>query len=133
MDFEEKNTVEADVYTGEADTKKKKKKEKIVYDEETVKAQEGKGTAAMVLGIIGVCLFLGPISFVCGLIALFLGVDANKRSNGTFGKAGKILGIISTIIWLLSFVVGAIILVITFVFPIIAFFLQMLMYTAYTA
>jgi len=86
---------------GKKKKKKKKKKEKevIIYDEETVKAQEGKGTAAMILGIIGVCLFLGPISLVCGIVATFLGCDSFKKSNGTYGKAGKIMGIISNCIW----------------------------------
>lgn len=99
MDNDMMNSYEP--YEEEGGKKKKKKKEKevIIYDEETVKAQEGKGTAAMILGIIGVCLFLGPISLVCGIVATFLGCDSFKKSNGTYGKAGKIMGIISNCIW----------------------------------
>lgn len=107
---EETNAVEQVELLDEGQSKKKKKNKKekpvIIYDEETVKAQEGKGTAAMILGIVGLCIFLGPISLICGLIATFLGAEAYKRSNKTFGKAGKTMGIISNCIWGLAIVIA---------------------------
>ncbi len=83
-----------------------------VYGEEAVKEkspESGKSTAAMVLGIISLFLCLGPVSFICSIIATILGSIAWKRSNKTVGKGGMVMGIISIILWVLL-IIGIIIL-----------------------
>lgn len=85
-----------------------------VYVEEAVNEknpESGKSTAAMVLGIISLFLCLGPVSFICSIIATILGSIAWKRSNKTVGKGGMIMGIISIVLWVLL-IIGAIILAI---------------------
>ncbi|MFF9343528.1 MULTISPECIES: DUF4190 domain-containing protein [unclassified Streptomyces] len=66
----------------------------------------GMGTAGMVLGIIGTCLFwfYGVPSIVLGVLALVFGVLGRKRanrgeaSNGGVATAGIVLGIVSTVL-----------------------------------
>ena len=79
-----------------------------VYGEEAVKEknpESGKSTAAMILGIISLFLCLGPVSFICGVIATILGSIAWKRSEKTVGKGGMIMGIISIVLWILLILV----------------------------
>ena len=59
---------------------------------------KGKGTAAIVLGIFSLLGCLGPISFICGIIAIFVGANARKKSKKTTGTAGMVMGIIGVII-----------------------------------
>lgn len=59
---------------------------------------KGKGVAATVLGIISLIACLGPISFICGVIAIFVGAIAKKKSQGATGTAGLVMGIIGTVI-----------------------------------
>ncbi|MFJ5710920.1 DUF4190 domain-containing protein [Streptomyces sp. NPDC093105] len=66
----------------------------------------GMGTAGMVLGIIGTCLFwfYGVPSIVLGILALIFGILGRKRanrgeaSNGGAATAGIVLGVISTVL-----------------------------------
>jgi len=62
---------------------------------------KGKGVTAIVLGIISLLICLGPISLICGIIAIIVGAIARKKSRKTTGTAGMIMGIIGV---LLSFV-----------------------------
>lgn len=83
-----------------------------VYGEEVVKEkspESGKSTAAMVLGIISLFLCLGPVSFICGVIATILGSIAWKRSGKAVGKGGMVMGIISIVLWVLL-VIGIVVL-----------------------
>ena len=64
----------------------------------------GKSTAAMVLGIISLFLCLGPISFICSIIATVLGSIAYKKSGKQLGKAGMTMGIISIVLWVLAII-----------------------------
>ncbi len=64
----------------------------------------GKSTAAMVLGIISLFLCLGPISFICSIIATVLGSIAWKKSGKQCGKAGMTMGIISIVLWVLAII-----------------------------
>ncbi len=76
---------------------------------------KGKGVGAIVLGIISLIGCLGPISFICGIIAICLGASARKKSRKTTGTAGMVLGIVGvmlsavtvlTIVLMLSGVMG---------------------------
>ncbi|MFD8013191.1 DUF4190 domain-containing protein [Streptomyces sp. NPDC058955] len=66
----------------------------------------GLGTAGMVLGIIGTCLFwfYGVPSIVLGILALIFGILGRKRvnrgeaSNGGAATAGIVLGVVSTVL-----------------------------------
>ncbi|MFE6224443.1 hypothetical protein [Streptomyces sp. NPDC057854] len=66
----------------------------------------GMGTAGMVLGIIGTCVFwfYGVPSIVLGVLALIFGILGRKRagrgeaSNGGAATAGIVLGVISTVL-----------------------------------
>ncbi|MFE5791240.1 DUF4190 domain-containing protein [Streptomyces sp. NPDC056503] len=66
----------------------------------------GMGTAGMVLGIIGTCLFwfYGVPSIVLGVLALIFGILGRKRArrgeagNGGVATAGIVLGIVSTVL-----------------------------------
>ncbi|GHG27635.1 DUF4190 domain-containing protein [Streptomyces hydrogenans] len=66
----------------------------------------GMGTAGMVLGIIGTCLFwfYGVPSIVLGVLALIFGILGRKRahrgeaSNGGAATAGIVLGIVSAVL-----------------------------------
>lgn len=82
-----------------------------VYGEEVKEKnpESGKSTAAMVLGIISLFICLGPVSFICGVIATILGSIAWKRSGKTVGKGGMVMGIISIILWVLL-VIGIVVL-----------------------
>ncbi len=82
-----------------------------VYGEEVKEKnpESGKSTAAMVLGIISLFLCLGPVSFICGVIATILGSIAWKRSEKTVGKGGMVMGIISIVLWVLL-VIGIVVL-----------------------
>ncbi|MEU3605845.1 DUF4190 domain-containing protein [Streptomyces sp. NPDC035033] len=78
----------------------------------------GMGTAGMVLGIIGTCLFwfYGVPSIVLGVLALIFGILGRKRahrgeaSNGGTATAGVVLGIVSMVLGtaLIAFVVWAV-------------------------
>ena len=82
-----------------------------VYGEEVKEKnpESGKSTAAMVLGIISLFICLGPVSFICGVIATILGSIAWKRSGKTVGKGGMVMDIISIILWVLL-VIGIVVL-----------------------
>lgn len=82
-----------------------------VYGEEVKEKnpESGKSTAAMVLGIISLFICLGPVSFICGVIATILGSIAWKRSGKTVGKGGMVMGIISIVLWVLL-VIGIVVL-----------------------
>ncbi|MEE4490636.1 DUF4190 domain-containing protein [Streptomyces sp. BE230] len=75
----------------------------------------GLGTAAMVLGILSVCLFClyGVPGVVLGVLALIFGILGRKKSdrgeadNGGQALAGIILGVIGTILGVL-FIIGLI-------------------------
>ncbi|MEU2544935.1 DUF4190 domain-containing protein [Streptomyces roseolus] len=64
------------------------------------------GTAGMVLGIIGTCLFwfYGVPSIVLGILALIFGILGRKRArrgeatNGAAATAGIVLGIVSVVL-----------------------------------
>ncbi len=55
---------------------------------------KGKGVAATILGIISLIGCLGPISFICGIIAIFVGANARKKSRKQVGTTGMVMGII---------------------------------------
>lgn len=59
---------------------------------------KGKGIAATILGIISLLGCLGPIAFICGIIAIFVGANARKKSQKTTGTAGMVMGIIGVVI-----------------------------------
>ena len=67
---------------------------------------KGKGVTAIVLGIVSLLVCLGPISFICGVIAIIVGATARKKSRKTTGTAGMVMGIIGV---LLSFIATIII------------------------
>lgn len=74
------------------------------YDEGATTAApgDGKATASMVCGIVGICLCCcGPL----GVAALILGILA-KKDGSTSGKAtaGIIMGAIVTALWILSLI-----------------------------
>ncbi|NML55001.1 DUF4190 domain-containing protein [Streptomyces sp. R302] len=66
----------------------------------------GMGTAGMVLGIVGTCLFwfYGVPSIVLGILALIFGIVGRKRANrgeatnGGAATAGIVLGIVSVLL-----------------------------------
>lgn len=62
----------------------------------------GKGIAAIILGIISLIGCLGPISFICGVIAIIVGGIARKKSRKTTGTAGMVMGIIGVLISLVA-------------------------------
>lgn len=64
---------------------------------------KGKGTAAIIFGIISLIVCLGPISFICGIVAIILGIVAKKKSGNTTGTAGLVMGIIGVVLSLLLF------------------------------
>ncbi|MGW1895475.1 DUF4190 domain-containing protein [Streptomyces sp. NPDC002004] len=78
--------------------------------------QNGLGVAAMVLGIISVCLFCfyGVVSVILGILALVFGIKGRKRvergeaDNPGQAQAGFILGIIGTVLGVLVIVLLAI-------------------------
>lgn len=59
---------------------------------------KGKGIAATICGIISLLGCLGPIAFICGIVAIFVGANARKKSNKTTGTAGMVMGIIGVVI-----------------------------------
>lgn len=75
-------------------------------------SQNGKNTAATVLGIISLFVCLGPASFICAIIATVLGTMAWKKSNKTTGKAGMIMGIIALVLWVLIIIAAIILFVV---------------------
>ncbi len=62
----------------------------------------GKGVAAIILGIVSLIGCLGPISFICGIIAIIVGGIARKKSRKTTGTAGMVMGIIGVLISLIA-------------------------------
>lgn len=78
----------------------------------------GMGTAGMVLGIIGTCLFwfYGVPSIILGILALIFGIVGRKRAhrgeatNGGAATAGIVLGIVSMVLGaaLIAFIVWAV-------------------------
>ncbi len=74
----------------------------VVAPEKPSVPHSGKSTAAMVLGIISLFLCLGPVSFICSIIATVLGSIAYKKSGKQLGKAGMTMGIISIVLWVLA-------------------------------
>ncbi|MFF5500279.1 DUF4190 domain-containing protein [Streptomyces roseolus] len=78
----------------------------------------GMGTAGMVLGIVGTCLFwfYGVPSIVLGILALIFGILGRKRarrgeaSNGGAATAGIVLGVVSMVLGaaLIAFLVWAV-------------------------
>lgn len=63
---------------------------------------KGKGVTATVFGIISLIACLGPVSFICGIVAIIVGGVARKRSQKTTGTAGMVMGIIGVVISLLT-------------------------------
>ncbi|MBO5342364.1 MAG: DUF4190 domain-containing protein [Lachnospiraceae bacterium] len=63
---------------------------------------KGKGIAATICGIVSLIGCLGPISFICGIVAIFVGANARKKSNKTTGTAGMVMGIIGVVISIIS-------------------------------
>ena len=65
---------------------------------------DGLGTAALVLGIIGVILAFGVIGIIPSILALIFGIIVRKRanrgraSNGGQALAGLILGIVGIVV-----------------------------------
>ncbi len=67
-------------------------------------AGDGKATASMVCGIVGMVLCCcGPL----GVVALILGILAKKEGN-TSGKAtaGIVMGIIIVVLWVISLIIN---------------------------
>lgn len=62
---------------------------------------KGKGIAATICGIISLLGCLGPIAFICGIVAIFVGANARKKSQKTTGTAGMVMGIIGVVLSLL--------------------------------
>ncbi len=62
---------------------------------------KGKGIAATICGIISLLGCLGPIAFICGIVAIFVGASARKKSRKTTGTAGMVMGIIGVVLSLL--------------------------------
>ncbi len=62
---------------------------------------KGKGIAAIICGIISLLGCLGPIAFICGIVAIFVGANARKKSMNTTGTAGMVMGIIGVVLSLL--------------------------------
>jgi len=73
--------------------------------------QNGLGTAALVLGILQF-FCLGPIGGILALIMGRIGMTKAKQelaTNGGVAKAGFILGLIGVILWVISIIVGIIV------------------------
>ncbi len=66
---------------------------------------KGKGVAATICGIISLIGCLGPISFICGIVAIFVGANARKKSMKTTGTAGMVMGIIGTVLSVIGTIV----------------------------
>lgn len=72
-----------------------------MYESDTANLKElhkGKGVAATICGIVSLIGCLGPISFICGIVAIIVGVNARKKSNKATGTAGMVMGIIGTVL-----------------------------------
>ena len=74
------------------------------YGKPPVDPGQGKGIAAMVLGICSIilsCVVCGLFGLTCGIIGLILTKQSTELSGGVpngFAKAGKVCGIIGTIL-----------------------------------
>lgn len=68
---------------------------------------KGKGVTATVFGIISLIACLGPISFICGIVAIIVGSVARKKSQKTTGTAGMVMGIIGVVISIIGTVLIA--------------------------
>jgi uncharacterized membrane protein len=71
--------------------------------------KNGAGTAALILGIVGLCLFwLWFIGIILGIIAVILGAVAywGKWKDAKLGLAGFILGLITIIIVIVFIVIA---------------------------
>ena len=62
---------------------------------------KGKGIAATICGIISLLGCLGPIAFICGIVTIFVGANARKKSQKTTGTAGMVMGIIGVVLSIL--------------------------------
>ncbi len=62
---------------------------------------KGKGIAATICGVISLIGCLGPIAFICGIVAIFVGANARKKSQKTTGTAGMVMGIIGVVLSIL--------------------------------
>lgn len=63
---------------------------------------KGKGIAATICGVISLIGCLGPIAFICGIVAIFVGANARKKSQKTTGTAGMVMGIIGVVLSILA-------------------------------
>lgn len=62
---------------------------------------EGKATASLILGILGVFMWLCPIvGLVVGIVGLVLGIQANKQHRRKSATAGIVLSIICLVLTL---------------------------------
>ena len=77
------------------------------YDElMALKAKNsGKGAAATVFGVFSLIMCLGPISLFSGILAIIIGAVARKKSKGAVGTAGLTMGVIGTILSLITTVI----------------------------
>lgn len=80
------------------------------------RSRSGKATAALILGVLGVLLFLIPIAaWILGGVAIALGMtarsDIKRRQLGGLGKAntGLVLGIIAVVLGIAMFVANMVI------------------------
>jgi len=80
--------------------------------------EDSQATTVLVLGILSlvVCQILGPIAWVMGNNEL-AGIDAGRRppQNRGTAQAGRILGIIATVLMIIGVVFGFIFLVVALV------------------
>ncbi|MFI9807982.1 DUF4190 domain-containing protein [Streptomyces sp. NPDC052301] len=78
--------------------------------------QNGMGVAALVLGILSICLFClyGVVSVICGILAVVFGVKGRRRAergeatNHGQAQAGLIMGVIGIVIGIAVIVLLAI-------------------------
>lgn len=72
----------------------------------TLKLQyHSKGVVATVFGIISLIACLSPISLIAGIIAISVGGSTRKKSKGTVGTGGLVMGIIGTILSLIPILI----------------------------
>ena len=75
--------------------------------------QNGLGTAALVLGIIGVLFCWNPLGFILGVLAIIFGSIGRGRAkrgqatNQSSATAGLVLGVVAVALLLILLVIGA--------------------------